>query len=444
VDEGKLLMTQAERDWLVALKKAKKRLITQKEAALELGVTERHVRRLLKSLKRRGDKAVIHALRGQKSNRRIEEEIRQNATKILSQEVYRGFGPTLASEYLAKKHAVKVSRETVRKWMIEAKLWRPRKEKVGKVHQWRPRRSRFGDLLQWDTSDHAWLEGRGEEMKLILLIDDATSKWFARFVRSDSTAENMEVFERYLKKWGRPLACYTDKASLFQTAVKTKRDQQRQQKDQPEMPPTQIARALKELDITWIAAHSPQAKGRVERGFSTAQDRLVKGLRVAGVSTRNQANDYLEKEFLPWVNETLSVTPANADDAHRPLEKHHNLAAILSHVESRRVSNDYTIQFESEVYQIASKDVGAGLRGGDVQVEKRRDGSIAVRFRSRYLAVSRCELRPKQAKPKPAKKPGPTIAARKPSNWNKNFNLQKSMPLWKAANSSGARPQELP
>jgi CheY-like chemotaxis protein len=382
-------------------------------------------------------------LRGRKSNRRIEEEIRQKATKILSQEVYRGFGPTLASEYLAKKHAVKVSRETVRKWMIEAKLWRPRKERIGKVHQWRPRRSRFGDLLQWDTSDHAWLEGRGEEMKLILLIDDATSQWFARFVRNDSTAENMEIFERYLKKWGRPLACYTDKASLFQTAVKTKRDQQRQDKDRPEMPPTQIARALKELDITWIAAHSPQAKGRVERGFSTAQDRLVKGLRVAGVSTLDKANDYLEKEFLPWVHETLSVKPANPDDAHRPLEKHHNLAAILSHVESRRVSNDYTIQFESKVYQIASKDVGARLRGGDVRVEKRRDGSIAVRFRNRYLAVTRCELRPKQAKPKPAKKPA-RIAAGKPSNWNKGFDLQKSMPLWKAASSSGARPQELP
>ncbi len=437
-------MNQAERDWLVALKKAKKKLITQKEAALELGVTERHVRRLLKSMKRRGDQAVIHALRGQKSNRRIDEKIRQEATKILSQEVYQGFGPTLASEYLAKKHKVNVSRETVRTWMMEAKLWRPKKERVGKVHQWRARRSRFGDLLQWDTSDHDWLEGRGDEIKLILLIDDASSKWHARFVRNDSTEENMEVLERYLKKWGRPLSCYTDKASLFQTAVKTKRDEQRQQKDRLEMPPTQIARALKELEITWIGAHSPQAKGRVERSFATAQDRLVKGLRVAGAKTLEQANEHLENEFLPWVNETLSVTPANPDDAHRPLEEKHNLAAILSHVESRRVGNDYTIQFESKIYQIASKDIRAGLRGADVRVEKRRDGSIAVRFRDRYLAVSRCEPRPKQAKPKPAKKPRPVTTARPGSNWNKSFDLQKSVPIWKAASSSGARPQELP
>lgn len=437
-------MTQAERDWLVALKKAKKRLITQKEAALELGVTERHVRRLLRSLKRRGDKAVIHALRGRKSNRRIEEEIRQRATKILSQEVYRGFGPTLASEYLAKKHNVKVSRETVRKWMMEAKLWRRRKEKIGKVHEWRSRRSRFGELVQWDTSTHDWLEGRGEPLRLIAMIDDATSQWLGRFVPSDSTAENMGVLELYLNKHGRPGAFYTDKAGLFQTAVKTKRGEQREGKDREQMPPTQIARALKELDIVWIAAHSPQAKGRVERGFGTAQDRLVKGMRVAGVTTIKQANQYLAEEFAPWWNGTLSVQPANADNAHRPLDKHHDLAAILSHVESRRVGNDYTIQFESKVYQIASKDVRAGLRGSDVRVEKRRDESIAVRFRNRYLAVSECDLRPKQTKPKPVKKPQPVTTARKPSDWNKNFDLQKSVPLWKAASSSGARPQELP
>ena len=174
--------------------------------------------------------------------------------------MYRGFGPTLASEYLAKKHDVKVSRETVRKWMIEAKLWRARKEKIGKVHEWRSRRSRFGELVQWDTSIHDWLEGRGEPLRLVAMIDDATSQWLGRFVPSDSTVENMGVLELYLKKYGRPGAFYTDKAGLFQTAVKSKRGEQREGKDREPMPPTQIARALKELDIVWIAAHSPQAK----------------------------------------------------------------------------------------------------------------------------------------------------------------------------------------
>lgn len=435
-------MTQAERDRLVALKKAKKKLIRQREAAEELGITERHVRRLLRELKKRGDEAVVHALRGLPSNRKIEEEVRHRAVKILSQELYRGFGPTLAAEYLGKKHEVEVSRETVRKWMMEAKLWRARRQRVEKVHPWRPRRSRYGELVQWDSSDHDWLEGRGEDMKLILLIDDATSRWFARFAPRDSTEENMNVLERYLKKRGRPVACYTDKASLFQTAVKTKREEQAEGKDRPEMPPTQIARALQELGIAWIAAHSPQAKGRVERGFSTAQDRLVKGLRVAGVTTVQQANQYLEEEFLPWCNETLAVAPASPDDAHRPLEKYHDLAAILSHVETRRVMNDYTIQFESNVYQIERQGISAGLRGAAVRVERRRDGSLAIRFRDRYLAVSRCQPQPKQARPQTARKRRPASKQRHRSDWGKNFDLKKGPKIWQATDRSGARPEE--
>jgi biotin operon repressor len=155
-------MTQGERDRLVALKKAKKKLITQKEAAEELGISERHVRRLLHQLKKRGDKAVVHALRGLPSNRRIEEAERDRAVQILSETIYRDFGPTLAAEYLNKKYDMEVGRETVRQWMIAAKLWRAQPKRVEKIHQWRPRRSRFGDLVQWDTSIHAWLEGRGE------------------------------------------------------------------------------------------------------------------------------------------------------------------------------------------------------------------------------------------------------------------------------------------
>lgn len=432
-------MSQADRDRLVALKKARKKLITQKEAAEELGITERQVRRLLRKLKKGGDKAVLHALRGQPSNRRIDAEVQQRAVEILSQAVYRGFGPTLAAEYLEKEHDLEASRETVRQWMIGDKLWRPRRQRLEEVHVWRPRRSRFGELVQWDTSTHDWLEGRGEEMKLIAMIDDATSRYLARFVGSDSTEENLRMLERYLQEHGRPLAFYTDQAALFQTAVKSQRGEQREGKDRPEMPPTQIGRALRELGILWIGAHSAPAKGRVERGFGTAQDRLVKGLRVVGVRTMEQANKYLEEEFLPWWNKTLTVAPASADDAHRPLEKHHDLGAILSHVESRQVRNDYTLQFNSQVYQIERKAICAGLRGADVRVEQRWDGSLAVRFRDRYLAVSLCEQRPKaaaQSKPEPrpsASKP------RQPSSWNKNFDLKKAPKMWQAAGSSGAR-----
>jgi DNA-binding Lrp family transcriptional regulator len=434
-------MSQAERDRLVALKKAKKRLITQKQVAEELGITERHVRRLLRQLKRRGDKAVVHGLRGLPSNRKISADTEQKAVAILSMPIYRGFRPTLAAEYLAKRHGIDVSRETLRQWMIGAKLWRARKQHVDKIHEWRPRRSRVGELVQWDTSDHDWLEGRGEKILLINMIDDATSRWFARFVGSDSTVENMNLLERYVKKYGRPLAYYTDKAALFQTAEKTKRDGSRLGKSLEELPPTQIGRALQELGITWIPAHSPQAKGRVERGFLTAQDRLVKGMRVAGVTTLEEANHYLETEFLPWVNSTLAVTPANADDAHRPLEKGHDLAAILSQVEDRQVDNDYTIRLDRKVYKILRKGVCTGLRGGTVRVEKRRDGSIAVRFRGRYLEIEECAQRPKVAPLKPPKtKPKARPAGR--SKWIPNLDLKKGPKIWQAAQSSGARREE--
>src|SRR6266567_5981036 len=325
MQEG-LLMTQADRDRLVTLKKAKKKLITQAEAAEELGVSRRHVKRLLKALKKRGDKAVIHGLRGKASNRRIAEATEKEAVKILSAEVYAGFGPTLAAEYLFKLHGIEVSKETLRQWMNRGKLWRAKTEKVKDVHVWRPRRSRCGELVQWDTSVHDWLEGRGERIYLISMIDDATSQLFARFVRHDSREENMRVLWAYLERFGRPLAFYTDKAGMFQAAVKTKRQEQREGRDRVEMPPTQIARALRELGIVWIPAHSPQAKGRVERQFLTAQDRLVKGMRVAGVCRIEEANAYLENEYLRWWNQTLTVVAAQAPDAHRQLGQEYDLA----------------------------------------------------------------------------------------------------------------------
>jgi transposase len=253
-------MTQTERDRLVALKKAKKKLITQKQAAEEIGVTERQVRRLLRKLRAKGDRAVIHELRGKPSNRKLPAELEQRAVAILSDPVYRGFRPTLAAEYLEKKHQITVSKETLRGWMAKAGLWRAGHRRVQKIHQWRPRRSRCGELVQWDTSSHDWLEGRGERIYLISMIDDATSRLFARFVRHDTSEENRRLLGAYLERFGRPLAFYTDKAGMFQVAVKTKRQQEREGRDRPEMPPTQIARALRELGIVWIPAHSPQAK----------------------------------------------------------------------------------------------------------------------------------------------------------------------------------------
>lgn len=422
-------MNQAERDRLDALKRAKKKVITQKQAAEEIGITERQVRRLLRKLRRKGDQAVIHELRGRASNRKLAAELEQRAITVLSDPVYRGFGPTLAAEYLHKLHQITVSKETLRHWMAKAGLWRAGHVRVVEVHQWRPRRNRRGELVQWDTSTHDWLEGRGETIYLISMIDDATSRLFAGFVRHDTSEENMRLLWAYLERFGRPLAFYTDKAGMFQVTVKTKRQETREGRDRPQMPPTQIERGLRELTVVWIPAHSPQAKGRVERQFLTAQDRLVKGLRVAGACTIEDANAYLQREYLPWWNQTLAVPAADPADAHRPLGKEHDLAAILSHVEQRQVTNDYTVRYDAKVYQIDRRDIRTGMRKAWVRVEERLDGAIAVQFQGRYVRVRRCAppLRDvASSKTTEAKPPRPTGKSKSKSRWMENFSVRRA------------------
>jgi transposase len=424
-------MTQRDRDRLVVLKKAQKKLITQVQAADELQVSERQVRRLLGKLKDQGDRGVIHGLRGRASNRKVSEAQREKAVRILSQQEYRDFGPTLAGEYLRKKHGMKIGREALRQIMMAAGLWRSRRQKIEEIHQWRPRRSARGELVQWDTSDHDWLEGRGPRLYLIHMIDDATSDLTARFVLSDSTAENMRLEWSYVEKNGRPLAYYTDKASHFQTTARTPRHMSLVERDQRDMPPTQIGRGLRELGIAWIPAHSPQAKGRVERSFATAQDRLVKGMRIAGVRTLEEANRYLTEEFLPWWNQHLTVAPANPIDAHRPLGPEHDLASALSHVETRQVASDYTIRCGGKIYQIARAGIVAGLRGANVRVEWRLDGTLVVRFREKILAISECAPQG----PKPAAKTAPAPRQSKAPKKSAaerlgQIDLRKGLPVW--------------
>jgi transposase InsO family protein len=327
--------------------------------------------------------------------------------------------------------------------MIRGKLWHTKRDKVKQAHMWRPRRSRFGELVQWDTSEHDWLEGRGEKLYLIAMIDDATSRLFARFVRHDSTEENMRLLWSYVEKFGRPLAFYTDKASIFRTAEKRKRDEPGVEKDPVEMPPTQIGRALREIGIEWIAAHSPQAKGRIERNFGTAQDRLVKGMRVAGVKTIEQANEYLNNTYLVWWDRELTVEPANADDAHRPLDKSQSLAVSLSRVETRQVRNDYTLRFDGAFYQIARQAIVGGLRGANVRVEQRLDGSLAVRHGEKYLPVTTCTPAEKKISASPsAKQPVRSRERGRGSDWNKNFDLKKAPKVWQAAKAAGNRQGE--
>ncbi len=419
-------MSQRDRDRLKVLHEAEKGHITQRQAGERLKVSERWVRKLMARLRREGDGGILHRLRGRASKRKIPQAVREKAVKLVKRD-YADFGPTLATEYLAKEHGLRVSKETLRQWLMEAGAWKRKRRRVEEVHVWRARRACPGELVQWDTSEHDWLEGRGPRLCLVAMIDDANSRALARFVEHDTTEENLHLLWTYLERWGRPVEFYTDKDSMFTV----NRPAPHAEDEAWEEELTQIGRALRELGVGWIPAHSPQAKGRVERFFGTAQDRLVKGMRKAGVRTLLEANQYLEQEYLPLWNSRFTVEPTNPTNAHRPLGREHDLDAILSHVESRVVANDYTIRYDKKVYQIARTDIRPGLRGATVRVEERLDRGVWVRFRGRYLTASICQARPQPAPqanvaelPKPSK-------GKLASLWMKGFDLKKSPPLWR-------------
>ena len=437
-----LVLSRRDRDRLKVLHEAERGHLTQRQAGAQLNLSARWVRKLVARLRKEGDGGILHRLWGRASKRRIPEAVRRKAVKLVERE-YRDFGPTLAAEYLAERHRLRVSKERLRQWLIEAGVWKRKRRRVEEVHVWRARRACCGELVQWDSSDHDWLEGRGPKLSLVAMIDDASSRGLGRFVEHDTTQENLRLLGTYLERWGRPCEFYTDKDSMF-----TVNQPIRPAEDEAwEAALTQIGRALQELGIGWIPAHSPQAKGRIERFFGTAQDRLVKGMRKAGVRTLAAANAYLEQKYLPLWNRRFTVEPANATDAHRPLRGEHDLAAILSHVEERVVANDYTIRYDKKIYQIARADLRPGLRGARVRVEARGERRVWVRFRDRYLTVKVCEplARPQ---PPPAREPVrkiPRVSARPPSRrWMEGFSLNNSPPLWKVLKHEAAKvgPQE--
>jgi transposase len=433
----RIAMDQEERDWLHWLKQVRDGEITQRQAAASMKVTDRWVRKLLKRYEEVGDRVVVHGLRGRSSNRRIAEEVRRKALRMLRQADWRDFGPTFASEQLAKRYQIEVSKETVRGWMIGEGLWQPHPAALKEVHEWRPRRSAYGELVQWDTSTHDWLEGRGEPVRyLVRMIDDATSRSWGRFVRSDSTRENMGVLWEYLERYGRMVDVYTDRHSMFAISRKPKESaEQRLEADQL----TQMGRALRELGIGWIGALSPQAKGRVERSFGTDQDRLVKLLRLAQVKSLTGANEFLEKEYWPEWNERFARPFEGVTDLHRPLTPEIDLAASLSHVESRVIDNDYTVSFAGRRYRIARQDVRAGMKRQNLRVELRLDGTLKGRYEGRYVELSECG--PKAAA-QPAARSKPVRKdhnAGGKSRWMEGFWEHPAPPIWLAVEESNRR-----
>src|ERR1700730_12371512 len=412
METERITLSQRERDRLKVLHEVKQKHLSQVAAAQRLKVTDRQVRRMLLRIRERGDGALVHGLRGRPSNRKFAVSFQRKVLARVGQR-YADFGPTLAAEHLAQE-GVALSRETLRNWMTQAAFGRPRRQRVKKSHVWRERRASFGELVMQDSSPFRWLEDRGPACQLIAVIDDATSRVWARVTEHDTTEENLRTLEGWLRRYGRPLAQYTDKNSIFQKAGPQPLPEQL--RGDPLQ--TQFGRALNELGIEWIAAHSPQAKGRIERLFETLQDRLVKEMRLSGIDSLQGANHFLEMRFLPEGEQRFTVAPRQSRNAHRPLGSEQRLEEILSVRITRRVAEDHTVSWDGSRWGVLREDVCAGLRGAAVEIERRLDGSHWLRYRGRYLHLRPCPkpVRP-SASPSGLRPPG--LAERTPRPKNK-------------------------
>lgn len=390
-----LRMSGKERDRLKVMAGLGEGRLKQGQAGRLLALSTRQVRRILKRYRRQGDAGLVHRGRGRRSNRKTPQPVRRKALACIRRH-YRDFGPTLAAEKLQERDGIEVSRETVRQWMMAEGLWRGRPRRH-KHRQWRPRRECFGELVQLDASLHDWFEGRSERQPVLLtLIDDATGRRMHRLYEAEGTAPTMDLVGRWLRKYGRMGAVYGDKAGYLVVNRPADADEVRAGRQAE----TQVGRALRELQIDYIPAHSPQAKGRVERSHGVDQDRLIKELRLRGLSTIEEANHFLEAEYTPMCNRRFAVPAVSSVDAHRRLTGF-DLKAILSHQELRVVANDYTVQYRGQKWQILRQSFGGGLRRAKVTVEHRLDGSVKLRWRGKYLKARRIA----------AKAPGATAAA---------------------------------
>ena len=361
----------------------------QKDAAKTLCLSERHIRRLCSRVENEGSRGIIHRLRGRPSNNQVDPEVLEKALCALHEPLWDGFGPKFASEKLKKYHGIKLSKETVRQLMLQTDAW-AKKRRGWKHRQWRARRVCVGMLVQLDGSDHEWFEGRGPRCVLLIYIDDATSRiLYGEFVDVEDTLTLMRSTKIYLELHGRPLAYYVDKDSIYKVNRAAKYESLAHDESV-----TQFTRAMNELGIDVIAADSPQAKGRVERGFDTHQDRLVKELRLRGISTKAAANRYLWDEYIPEHNASFAVDPASATDAHRPLLAAHRLERILSVRTERTMMNDSTIRHENKFFQIWEQQTVRVRPRDKIEVEERLDGSTHMRFKGVYLDFEPIEKRP--------------------------------------------------
>jgi transposase len=413
-----IMASQKELKRLHVVQKVLEGTLRQTEAAEILALSSRQTRRIVGRIRGEGPQGIVHRLRGRESNRKHPEGLKGRVLELYRQN-YEGFGPTLAQEKLIERDGISISDETLRLWLTEAGLWK--KKRRGTQHrQWRPRKDRYGEMIQADGSHHDWFEGRGPACVLMGYIDDATGRVYWRFYEYEGTLPAMDSFRRYIRKYGIPISLYMDKHSTYKSTGKPTVEDELNGTE----PMSEFGRAVKELGVQLIHAHSPQAKGRVERLFNTLQDRLVKEMRLRGISSIAEANEFL-KEYLPIYNRRFARKAAQAENLHRPIPKGLNLDRILCIKTERTLRNDFTIAHDRRLYQIEET-----VTTKKVIVEEYVNGSMAILCRGKKVKFRGIAARPERPlKQLPMQRMQKAVPPAKDHPWRRQFLVPKKLKI---------------
>lgn len=369
--------------------------LSMSQVKVMLGLSGRQIKRIRKQVREEGTEGVIHKGRDKIGNRKTDEDTRAKMEELLT-ETYYDFGPTFASEKLLDNHGITISKESVRSMMIELGLRTVKQRKKNKeYHAWRPRKDHYGEMQQFDGSYHFWFEGRSGEHCLLASIDDATGQITkAVFAKNEGVTEVSKFWKEYTQELGKPVSIYLDKFSTYKVnhvnAV-----------DNHELL-TQFEKMTDRVGIELITAHSPEAKGRIERLFKTLQDRLVKEMRLLGISTPEEGNKYLKGDFLPSFNKKFGVVSSADGDVHRQLSdrERENLLSLFSIQNTRVVSNDFCVQYETQWFQLEKEQPTMVCRRDTIVIEKRIDGIIHLKLRDKYLNFIILHERPQKLRGK--------------------------------------------
>ena len=384
----KITMAKKELQRMTVIEQLKNRILTSAAAAVQLGISTRQVFRSLSRYRKDGQEGLVHKRRGQLSNRRLKDSIRERILSLL-RDKYSGFGPTFAAEKLQELDGIKVSRECLRKLMIANSFWhKKRKRRSGR--KWRPRKEYFGELVQCDGSEHRWFHGIDQLFTLIAFIDDATSRLlYAALYPSESTECVMHATKYYALKYGLPVAIYTDRGGVFKVNVNNQNDDRL----------TQYEYALKSLDVKLIHAYSPQAKGRIERSFGTLQDRLVKELKLASITSIDEANKFIQNVFIPDYNKRFSVPPTHSINLHRQVSDG-DLDSALCRTYERIVNNDWTVKYKNKTLQLDHTRPAIVKPKDCILIHQKLSGELYVTIRKETIAFEDITNKKREQQPK--------------------------------------------